>query len=131
MGKRNPANKGKGKVITAAFGAVQHNGSTLQAVMVASSKKGKGAMATALWAVLPGQGKAPAFVLVVTIVGAGTTSNAMALPAAQASYNSHPRRCSAAGPLSPGAQFGLVPAPAPAPKAPKAAAPAPSSGASA
>ncbi len=128
MGKRNPANKGKGKVISAVFGAVQHNGQSYQAVLMASSKKGKGAMATQLWACLQGQKGAPAFVLVTTIVGAGTTTTGMALAAAQANYNAHPRRCSAVGPNSAGAQFGLVPAPV---KAPPAAPSAPTSGASA
>jgi hypothetical protein len=85
MGKRNPANKGKGKVIGAVFAPVQHGGQALNAVLMASSKKGAGAIATQLWAVLPGQGsKAPAFVLVTSIVGAGTTSTGMALAAAQA-----------------------------------------------
>ena len=124
MGKRK--NKGKGKVITAAFGAVQHNGTSYQAVMVATSKKG--AIATQLWACLPGQKGAPACVLVSTLPGVpAPQTTGMALAAAQVSYNGHPRRC-ASGPNSPAAQFGLQPAPV---KAAPAAPSAPASGANA
>jgi len=116
--KRNPANKGKGKVITAAFGAVVVGGVTLSAVLMATQRKGKGAMATQLWAIVPGQGaKAPAYVLTVAIAPLGMVqAHACNQAQAQALFNAHPRRV-AAGPGSPAAQFGLVPKPVPAPKA--------------
>ena len=109
MGKRNSANKGKGKVISAVFGAVSHGGKTYMAVTMATSKKG--AITTALWACLPGQAGAPAFVLVTSIAGVpGMQSHGLNLAQAQASYNGHPRRV-ASGQGSPASQFGLVPAP--------------------
>jgi hypothetical protein len=122
MAKRNKANKGKGKGIVAAFGAVAHGGNTYSAVMLASSKKG--AIATTLWGIMPGQGKgAPAFVLVATLPGvAQPATYALTKTQGQASYNGHPRR------VLPGqgtlGQFGLSPKPVAAPAQP--AAPAPS-----
>lgn len=108
MGKSK--NKGKGATIKAIFGTVAHNGNTYSAVCVASSKKRP--IATALWAVLPGQGKAaPAFVLVATCAGAQPMQQALALPAAQVCYAAHGRRAAAQG----AGQFGLVPPAAPAP----------------
>lgn len=119
MGKRNKANKGKGKVIVAAFGSVQCSGTTYSAVLMATQRKGKGAMQTQLWAVVPGQGKsAPAFVLAVAIAPLGLVqAHACSVAQAQALYNAHPRRV-ASGTGSPAAQFGLAPKPAAASAAP-------------
>lgn len=112
---RNKANRGKGKAIVAAFGAVVVGGTTYNAVLLASQRKGKGAMLTQLWGIVPGQGaKAPAFALTVAIAPLGmATAHACTQAQAQALYNAHPRRV-AAGPGSPAAQFGLQPKPAPA-----------------
>lgn len=106
---RNPANKGKGKQITAAFGAVAYKGNTYNAVLMATQRKGKGAMFTQLWAIVPGQGSsAPAFVLTVGIKPLGMANvHGCTLAQAQALYNAHPRRVGA-GPGTAGAQFGLV-----------------------
>ena len=126
---RNKANKGKGKVIVAAFGSVLCGGTAYNAVLMCTQRKGKGAMFTQLWACVPGQKGAPAFVLTVAIAPIGlATEHPCNAAQAQALYNAHPRRC-ASGPAvngvaTPAGQFGLVPAPVPAPKAP--AAPAPS-----
>lgn len=123
MANRNPKNKGKGKQITAAFGAVAYKGATLNAVLMATQRKGKGAMFTQLWAIVPGQGNAPAFVLTVGIKPLGMAKvHACTMAQAQALYNAHPRRVGA-GPGSAGAQFGLAPKPVPPPKAPSAPAP--------
>lgn len=110
---RNKANKGKGKSITAAFGPVAHNGNSYQGVLMATSKKGS--IATALWAIMPGQGKGvPAFVLVATLPGvAQPATYALNKAQAQLSYVGHPRRVAAPA----AGQFGLQPAPAPAAKA--------------
>ena len=118
MAKRNGANKGKGKVIVAAFGAVAVGGVTYNAVLMATQRKGKGAMFTQLWAIVPGQGsKAPAYVLTVAIAPLGLAqAHPCTMAQAQGLFNAHPRRVGA-GPGSPAAQFGLQPKPAPVAKA--------------
>lgn len=122
---RNKANRGKGKTIVAAFGSVTVSGQAYNAVLMATQRKGKGAMFTQLWAVVPGQGsKAPAFALTVGIAPIGLNqAHACTVAQAQALYNAHPRRV-ASGAGSPAAQFGLAPAPVPAAKGKAAAAPA-------
>lgn len=119
MAKRNKANKGLGKAILPLFGSVAHQGKTYQAVRLATSKKAKGGINTALWGLMPGQG-GPLCVVVVSMPGVGVITHGCNQAQAQALYDGHPRRVFAGmGALKP---FGIVGTVAP-PAAPTASAP--------